>query len=99
MFDALARLADRRRRLVLIAAAVFVVFAGAYGGPVVGLLDSGDDFEDHASESVVARDAVERATGRSASPDMVVLVRLGAPVGSPLAQEKPARVAGQLRPP
>ena len=70
-----------------------MLFAGAYGGPVVGLLDSDDDFEDHGSESVLARDAVERATGRSASPDMVVLVRLGAPVDSPQAQEKIARVA------
>ena len=91
--DRLARLIYRRRRFVLAFAFVFVLFAGAYGGPVVGLLDSDDDFEDHGSESVLARDAVERATGRSASPDMVVLVRLGAPVDSPQAQEKIARVA------
>ena len=77
MFDALARLADRRRRLVLILAGLFVVFAAAYGGPVVAKLDSDDDFEDHASESVLARETVERATGRGASPDMVVLVRSG----------------------
>jgi uncharacterized membrane protein YdfJ with MMPL/SSD domain len=97
VFDALARLADRRRRLVLALAVVFVVFAGAFGGPVVSLLDSGDDFEDHASESVLARDTVERATGRSAAPDMVVLVRPGAPVDSPEAQRKIARVADALR--
>ena len=77
MFDALARLADRRRKLVLILAGVFVLFAAAYGGPVVGMLDSSDDFEDHASESVLARNTVEDATGRSASPDMVVLIRSG----------------------
>jgi uncharacterized membrane protein YdfJ with MMPL/SSD domain len=92
MFDALARLADRRRRLVLIVAGVFVLFAAAYGGPVVSLLDSDDDFEDHASESVLARDAVERAAGRSASPDMVVLVRSA-------ERAKIARVAGELRDP
>jgi uncharacterized membrane protein YdfJ with MMPL/SSD domain len=97
VFDALARLADRRRRLVLALAVVFVVFAGAFGGPVVSLLDSGDDFEDHASESVLARDTVERATGRSAAPDMVVLARPGAPVDSPEAQRKIARVADALR--
>jgi uncharacterized membrane protein YdfJ with MMPL/SSD domain len=97
--DRLARLIYRRRRLVLAFTVVFVLFAGAYGGPVVGLLDSDDDFEDHGSESVLARDAVERATGRSASPDMAVLVRLGAPVDSPQAQEKLARVAEQLRHP
>ena len=97
--DRLARLIHRRRRLVLASTVVFVLFAVAYGGPVVSLLDSDDDFEDHGSESVLARDAVERATGRSASPDMVVLVRLGAPVDSPEAQEKIARVAQQLEHP
>jgi uncharacterized membrane protein YdfJ with MMPL/SSD domain len=95
--DALARFVDRRRRLVLLVSAVFVVFAGVYGGPVVGLLDSGDDFEDPADEAVQARQAVERATGRSASPDMVVLVRLGAPIDQPQAQAKLRRVAQQLQ--
>ena len=97
--DRLARLIVRRRRLVLAATVVFVLFAGAYGGPVVGLLDSDDDFEDHGSEAVLARDAVQRATGRSASPDLVALVRLGAPVDSPRAEEKIARVARALRDP
>jgi uncharacterized membrane protein YdfJ with MMPL/SSD domain len=97
--DRLAQLIVRRRRLVLTFTVVFALFAAAYGGPVVSLLDSDDDFEDHGSESVLARDAVQRATGRSASPDMVVLVRLGAPVGSPQAEEKIARVAQQLRAP
>jgi putative drug exporter of the RND superfamily len=92
MFDALARLADRRRKLVLIVAATFVVFAAAFGGPVVGMLNSDDDFEDHASESVLARATVERATGRSASPDMVVLVRSA-------EQAKIDRVAAALRDP
>jgi RND superfamily putative drug exporter len=99
MFDALARLADRRHRLVLIVAGVFMLFAAAYGGPVVGLLDSNDDFEDHQSESVLARHDVERATGRSAAPDMVVLVRAGAPVDSPQAQRKIAAVANDLKDP
>ena len=99
MFDALARLADRRHRLVLVVAAVFVLFAAAFGGPLVTLLDSDDDFEDHASESVLARDAVERASGRSGSPDLVVLVRLGGDVDSAASQAKIARVAGALRDP
>jgi uncharacterized membrane protein YdfJ with MMPL/SSD domain len=71
--------------------------AGAYGGPVVGLLDSGDDFEDPAAEAVQARDAVEQATGRSASPDLVALVRLGAPIDRPQAQAKLRRVEEALR--
>jgi putative drug exporter of the RND superfamily len=99
VFDALARLADRRHRLVLTLAAAFVLFAAAFGGPVVTLLDSDDDFEDHGSESVLARGEIEQASGHSASPDMVVLVRLGAPVSSQAAQAKIARVARALEDP
>jgi uncharacterized membrane protein YdfJ with MMPL/SSD domain len=95
--DRLARLIDRRRRPLLAFTVVFVLFAGAFGGQVVSLLDSGDDFEDHGSESILARDSIERATGRSASPDFVALVRLGAPVDSPQAREKVGRVAESLR--
>jgi uncharacterized membrane protein YdfJ with MMPL/SSD domain len=94
--DRLARLIFRRRRVVLAVTVVFILFAGAFGGPVVGLLDSDDDFEDHGAESVLARNAVEQATGRSASPDMVVLVRLGAPIDSAQAEAKIARVADAL---
>ena len=97
--QALARTIHRRRRLVLAVTLVVVAAAGAYGGPVVGLLDTDDDFEDPSSESVVARATVERVTGRSASPDMVVLVRLGAPVDSRPAQQKIARVAAALEDP
>jgi RND superfamily putative drug exporter len=97
MLDALARFVGRRRRLVLAGTLVFVLFAGAFGGPVVGLLDSDDDFEDAASEAIVARDAIERATGASASPDLVALVRLGAPVDSPQARAKLGRVVAALR--
>jgi uncharacterized membrane protein YdfJ with MMPL/SSD domain len=96
---ALARTIYRRRRLVLALTVAAVLVGGAYGGPVVGLLDTGDDFEDPSAEAVIARDTVERVTGQSASPDMVVLVRLGAPVGSRPAREKIARVAAALQDP
>ena len=95
--DRLAGLIVRRRRLVLAVTVVFVLFAGAFGGPVVSLLDSDDDFEDHGSESVLARDAIERATGRSASPDLVALVRLGASIDTAQARQKVARAAQALR--
>jgi uncharacterized membrane protein YdfJ with MMPL/SSD domain len=97
MLDRLARFIGRRRRSVLAAAAVVVVFAGVFGGPVVGLLDTDDDFEDPAAESILARDAVERATGASASPDLIALVRLDAPFDSPAAQQKLERVTGVMR--
>ena len=88
MLDALAGFLDRRRRLVLAVSVVVVFAAGAFGGPVVGLLDTGDDFSDPQSESIRARDTIDRTTGRSASPDAIVLVRLGAEAGTPEAQRK-----------
>ena len=80
----LARLIDRRRRAVLPSRCSSCCRRGVCG-PVVGLLDVGDDFSDPRSESIQARDTVERTTGRSAAPDPVVLVRLGARVDEPQA--------------
>ena len=88
MLERLARLIDRRRRAVLVASVIVVFAAGAFGGPVVGLLDVGDDFSDPRSESIQARDTIERTTGRSSAPDALVLVRLGAQVGTPEADRK-----------
>ena len=79
MLDSLARLIHRRRRRVLVGAVLLVVVAGAVGGPVAGLLDSDDDFDPPSAEAVQAREAIARATGASATPDVVALVRLGAP--------------------
>ena len=70
--------------------------AGFFGGPVFGLLDSGDDFDDPQAEAVLAGVDIERATGAGASPDMVALVRLGAPVDSAQAQAE-ARAASRRR--
>src|SRR5688500_3349943 len=92
MLDALARFLDRRRRPVLVAAVVLVFGGAAFGGPIVGLLDTGDDFSDPQSESIQARDTIERVTGHSAAPDAIVLVRLGAEAGTPRAREKLQRV-------
>ncbi len=76
MFDALARFTETRRRLVLTLAVVFVFVAGALGGPVAGLLDTGrSDFDDPGAEAVQAERDVERATGASAAPDVIALVR------------------------
>ncbi|HKG63964.1 MAG TPA: efflux RND transporter permease subunit, partial [Solirubrobacteraceae bacterium] len=97
MLRALARLADRRRRAVLVASAVVLFAAGAYGGPVAGLLDTGDDFSDPQSESIQARDTIERTTGRSSAPDAVVLVRLGARAGTPEADRKLAAVRSRIQ--
>ena len=97
MLDRLAVLIARRRRRFLWGSLVVVLAAGFFGGPVFGLLDSGDDFDDPQAEAVRAGVDIERATGAGASPDMVALVRLGAPVDSAQAQEKLARVTTAFR--
>ena len=84
---------------VLWSSLVVVLAAGFFGGPVFGLLDSGDDFDDPKAEAVLASRDVQRATGANASPDLVALVRLGAPADSAEAQGKLARVAAALRDP
>jgi RND superfamily putative drug exporter len=86
VLGSLARLLHRRRRRVLAGAVALVVVAGAVGGPVAGLLDSDDDFDPPSAEAVQAREAIARATGASATPDVVALVRLGAPAASGAGQ-------------
>jgi uncharacterized membrane protein YdfJ with MMPL/SSD domain len=99
MLDRLAVLIHRRRRRFLWGALAVVLVAGFFGGPVFGLLDSSNDFDDPQAEAVLASRDIERATGASASPDVVALVRLGAPADSAQAQGKLARVARALQDP
>ena len=79
MLDRLAVLIDRRRRRFLWGSLAVVLVAGFFGGPVFGLLDSSGDFDDPSSEAPLASRDVARATKNSAAPDLVALVRLGAP--------------------
>ena len=99
MLDSLARLLYRRRRRALWGSLVVVIVAGFFGGPVFGLLDAGDDFDDPRAEAVLARQDVARATGASASPDLIALVRLGVAADTPAAQAKLTRVAQAFRDP
>src|ERR671918_1898352 len=71
MFDALARLADRRARRVAIGAAIVFVAAGAFGGSVADRLDPyGADDPD--TESIRADELIEDAGFRETS--VIVLV-------------------------
>ncbi len=96
MLDRLGAFIHRRRRLVLWGSLAVVLLAGVFGGPVFGLLDSGNDFDDPQAEAPRASADVARATGADASPSLVALVRLGAPADSPEAQRKLERVAAAL---
>jgi len=99
VLDSLARLLHRRRRRVLLGAVLLVFVAGAVGGPVTGLLESDDDFDPPQAEAVQAREAIADATGASASPDVVALVRLGAPVDSAAGRDRLSEVAGAAQGP
>jgi uncharacterized membrane protein YdfJ with MMPL/SSD domain len=88
LLGSLARLMFRRRRRVLLGAVLLVLVGAAVGGPVAGLLDSDDDFDPPSAEAVQAREAIARATGASATPDVIALVRLGAPVDTGEARAK-----------
>lgn len=74
MIDALIRLATGRARFVLTFTAVFFVVAVVFGGPVVGLLSSGDDFRVPSSESAQAQDRLAAASGSYAAPGVIILV-------------------------
>jgi len=60
MFDRLAAFAERRRRLIVIGAVIFSIFAGAIGGGVAELLE-GYGADDPDTESVIANERLEDA--------------------------------------
>ena len=97
MLDALAVMIARRARRILAIAVLFVAVAGIFGGPVVGLLDAEDDFDDPAAEAIRAHDTLLEASGAEPNADLVALVRLGAPADSPAARAKLERVERILR--
>jgi uncharacterized membrane protein YdfJ with MMPL/SSD domain len=71
----LAKIVSGRARAVLVGTAVFVIVAALVGAPAASLLKTGrDSFEASGSQTVAAREALERATGASPIPDLVVLV-------------------------
>ncbi|MFB9313138.1 MMPL family transporter [Nocardioides plantarum] len=69
----LLALHDHPRR-ALVAVFLFVVVAGALGGPVAGALDSDGGFAPADSDSARAAERIEAATGLESSPGLVVLV-------------------------
>ncbi len=82
MFTLLARAMYRWRRVVLILAAGFLVFAGVWGIGAFGALASGG-FEDPESESFRANAALESALGRSGADVVVVYAHDTETVDSP----------------
>lgn len=93
MFDALARLADRRARRVGLLAIAFFIVAAAIGGGVAGRLDPyGAD--DPATETVKAREQLQDAGLRFPS---VLAVLRDAPVAKPSTRVRIASLERELR--
>ncbi len=92
MFDALARLADRRARRVGLIAIVLFLFAGAVGGSVAERLDPyGAD--DPATEAVKAKEQLEDAGLRV--PGVIVVVD-DAPVSRASTRARIAKLEREL---
>jgi uncharacterized membrane protein YdfJ with MMPL/SSD domain len=86
MLRALAELIVRAPRRVLAAALLFAAVAAAFGLQTPSLLGrGGNDFAAAGSESSRVDAAIERATGRTASPRVLVLVRSRADLAPTLA--------------
>jgi uncharacterized membrane protein YdfJ with MMPL/SSD domain len=97
MLDRIADLGYRRRGLVVIAAVVLAVLAGAIGGGVAERLGPFDD-DDPDTESISTMERFERATGLEAGPGVVALVTLDrGPIRSEAGRRRVAEVTGELR--
>ena len=93
MFDALARLADRRARRVGLLAIAFFLLAGALGGSVAERLDPyGADDPD--TETVQARKALQDAGLRA--PGAIVVID-DAPVAKPATHARVTALERELR--
>ncbi len=74
MLRSLAHTLAARPRRTLVATFIFVVIAGAIGGPLAGALKSSGGFAPPSSDSQLATGMLQRATGTEATPGIVLLV-------------------------
>jgi uncharacterized membrane protein YdfJ with MMPL/SSD domain len=88
-----SRLAAHPRR-TLLAVLLFVVLAGAVGGPVAGALESSGGFVAPGADSEVAVDRIEAATGVEPGPGIVLLVENPSPDRLAAIERELANVPG-----
>lgn len=96
MLARLATLITDRPRRALLALGLAVLVAGVLGGPVAGLLASGDGPVVAGSSSQRADALVEQATGAQAAPGVVALVSPPGGVASPRGRAAVADVQRTL---
>ena len=95
MLSALADRISARPRRVLLAAALFTIFAAALGGPVAGLLDAGGGFTDRDSDSAQAVQRMNEASGQRSGSNAILLVEPGGSVRSAAARAEVGRLGRQ----
>jgi uncharacterized membrane protein YdfJ with MMPL/SSD domain len=91
----LAHTLSARPRRTLLSTLVFVVIAGVIGGPLAGALTSSGGFAPPNSDSQVATDMLQRASGTEPSPGIVLLV--DTPDGPARSRPRIASIDARLR--
>ena len=92
MFNRLTNLASGRPGRVLLVTLLVVIVSVFFGGPVAGLLSSDNsNFEDPASQAVLARASLEQAADASPAVGLVALVRTGTNVSTSAAARAEVR--------
>ncbi len=96
MLTSLASRISANPRRTLLGALLFVVLAAGLGGPVFGALQSDGGFTPADAPSVAAVERIEAATGRGASPGVLLVDRPGAPPASAAGRAEVAALAEEL---
>src|SRR5260370_14589963 len=86
-----ARLAAGAPRRLAGAGLLLLIAFAIIGGPALGKLNAPRAFDDPASQSTLAREQIQRATGHGAYPEIIALVK------APPSAVQVARAAGKLR--
>jgi uncharacterized membrane protein YdfJ with MMPL/SSD domain len=95
MFERLGRLINRAPWVVVGVAIVFAALAGVFGGPVAKSLQVGG-FQDPSSQSSLAVDRLQVASGLRADGGLVALVKTPDGATSPAGMAEVAKVAGTI---
>ncbi|HXD67832.1 MAG TPA: MMPL family transporter [Solirubrobacteraceae bacterium] len=95
MLRSLAHTLAAHPRRTLIATFAFVVIAGAIGGPLAGALKGSGGFAPPNSDSQVATNMLQRASGTEPSPGIVLL--LNTPAGPAASRARIADIDSRLR--
>jgi uncharacterized membrane protein YdfJ with MMPL/SSD domain len=83
---------------VLGAAVLFVVVCAAFGAPVAAKLSAtGKNFEDSSSQSIRARELIEKRSGANPDVSVIALVRPGGDVRSPATRKRVAAIAAIIK--